>query len=249
MPSSADERLAALPHGLRDAGEVALFPKRLVRVHFLFLRCVYEPCGRILFPHCRRMQISPRMAGPCGIIAPPAFTREQERCDVDSIRSAISQASDYLAEHPDEAIGTDSAATAVREDGLRFRVDGPWASLTSDMAKSVGGGASAPTPGWLLRGALAACDATLVAMEAARDGVDLTELEVSVESESDFRGILGVDSSVHPGPLSVRVRTRVAAVNATDDQLRTIVERAESRSPVRDALARDMTMTTEVATA
>ncbi len=168
---------------------------------------------------------------------------------MDSIRSAISQASDYLAEHPDEAIGTDSAATAVREDGLRFRVDGPWASLMSDMAKSVGGGASAPTPGWLLRGALAACDATLVAMEAARDGVDLTELEVSVESESDFRGILGVDSSVHPGPLSVRVRTRVAAVNATDDQLRTIVERAESRSPVRDALARDVTMTTEVATA
>ena len=59
------------------------------------------------------------------------------------------------------------------------------------MAESVGGGASAPTPGWLLRSALAACDATLVAMEAARDGVDLTELEVNVESESDFRGVLG----------------------------------------------------------
>ncbi len=167
---------------------------------------------------------------------------------MDSIRNAMSQASNYLTEHPDAALATDSAATAVREDGLRFRIDGPWASLTSDMAESVGGGASAPTPGWLLRSALAACDATLVAMEAARDGVDLTELEVKVESASDFRGVLGVDGSVHPGPLAVRVRTRVAATDATDDQLRTIVERAESRSPVRDALAREMTITTEVAT-
>jgi uncharacterized OsmC-like protein len=116
------------------------------------------------------------------------------------------------------------------------------------MAESVGGGASAPTPGWLLRGALAACDATLVAMEAARDGIELTELEVSVESESDFRGVLGIDPSVHPGPLAVRVRTRVAASNSTGDQLRTLVERAESHSPVRDALMREMTITTEVAT-
>jgi uncharacterized OsmC-like protein len=167
---------------------------------------------------------------------------------MDSIGNAMSQASDYLAEHPDAAVGTDSAATAVREDSLRFRIDGPWLSLTSDMAESVGGGASAPTPGWLLRGALAACDATLVAMEAARDGIELTELEVSVESESDFRGVLGVDPSVHPGPLAVRVRIRVAASDATDDQLRTLVERAELHSPVRDALMREMTITTEVAT-
>src|SRR3954453_15579045 len=165
-----------------------------------------------------------------------------------SIRASMERASNHLTEHPEAATGSDSAATAVREDGLRFRVEGPWGSLTSDMAESVGGGGSAPTPGWLQRAALAACDATLVAMEAARDGIELTELEVNVESESDFRGVLGVDPSVHPGPLTVRVRTRVAAADATDDQLRTIVERAESRSPVRDALARELTIKTEVAT-
>jgi uncharacterized OsmC-like protein len=167
---------------------------------------------------------------------------------MDSIRSAIEQASNYLAEHPDEATGSDSAATAVRENGLRFRVDGPWASLTSDMAESVGGAASAPTPGWLLRAALAACDATLVAMEAAREGIELSDLEVSVEGKSDFRGILGVDSSVHAGPLSLRIGIRLAATDATDDQLREIVRRAETRSPVRDALARDVQMSTEVTT-
>jgi uncharacterized OsmC-like protein len=166
---------------------------------------------------------------------------------MDSIRKSIEQASQYLNEHPEKARASDSAATAIREDGLRFRVEGPWDSLTSDMAESVGGGASAPSPGWLLRAALAACDATVVAMEAARDGIELTDLEVSVESESDFRGVLGVDPTVHPGPQSMRVEIRLAATDATDEQLRAIVERAEAQSPVRDALARTMSMTTEIA--
>lgn len=166
---------------------------------------------------------------------------------METIRSAIAQASSYLVEHPEAARSTDAAATAVLEDGLRFRIAGPGPSLTTDMSKSVGGGASGPTPAWLMRAALAACDATLVAMEAARDGIELTDLEVSVESESDFRGVLGVGPAVRPGPLAMRVGIRVAAANASDEQLRAIVERAESRSPVRDALARELPMNTEIA--
>ena len=165
---------------------------------------------------------------------------------MEAIRSAIEQASSYLGEHPEAATATDSAATAVREDGLRFRIEGPWSPLTSDMSKSVGGNASAPSPGWLLRAALAACDAALVAMEAARDGIELTDLQVSIESASDFRGVLGVDPSVHPGPLSMRVQYRLAATNASDEQLRSLVQRAESHSPVRDALTRNVPMTTEI---
>src|SRR5207253_10420937 len=144
--------------------------------------------------------------------------------EMKSIRNAVEEASRHLAEHPEAAGATDAAATAVREEGLRFRVEGPQGTVSSDMTKAVGGDASAPSPGWLLRAALASCDATLVAMEAARDGIELTDLEVSVESESDFRGVLGVDPSVHAGPLSVRVRIRLAAADATEDQLRAIVE-------------------------
>jgi uncharacterized OsmC-like protein len=167
---------------------------------------------------------------------------------MESIRNAIEKASGYLSEHPDAAAGTDAAATAVREKGLRFRVEGPNGAVSTDMSESVGGGATAPTPGWLLRAALAACDATLVAMEAARDGIELTDLTVTVESESDFRGVLGVDGSVHPGPLALRVRIELAAPEATEDQLREIVGRAERRSPVRDAVVREMSMTTEIVT-
>jgi uncharacterized OsmC-like protein len=165
---------------------------------------------------------------------------------MESIRSAIEKASGYLRENPDAATGTDAAATAVHEDGLRFRVEGPKGHVISDMSESVGGAATAPTPGWLLRAALASCDATTVAMEAAREGVELTDLKVIVESESDFRGVLGVDPLVHPGPLAVQVRIELAAPDATEDQLREIVQRAESHSPVRDAIAREVSMTTDI---
>lgn len=165
---------------------------------------------------------------------------------MESIRTAIETACAHLAEHPEAAVSTDAAATAVREDGLRFRVDGPKGAVTTDMAGSVGGGASAPTPAWLMRAALASCDATLIAMEAARDGVELTDLKVTVDSESDFRGVLGVDDSVHAGPRAVRVCIEVGAANATDAQLRAIVQRAEARSPVRDAVVRAVSMTTEI---
>jgi uncharacterized OsmC-like protein len=167
---------------------------------------------------------------------------------MEEIRVAIEKASDYLAENPDAATGTDAAATAVLEEGLRFRVDGPKGAVNSDMSESVGGGASAPTPGWLLRAALAACDASTVAMEAARDGIELSELSVSVESDSDFRGVLGIDGGAHPGPLEVRTRIEVAAPDGSEEQLREVIRRAEERSPVRDALAREVPMTTEIVT-
>jgi uncharacterized OsmC-like protein len=163
-----------------------------------------------------------------------------------AIRDAINTASGYLREHPDAATGTDASATAILEGGLRFRVEGPKGNVTTDMSESVGGGATAPTPAWLQRAALASCDASLVAMEAARDGVELTDLTVTVDSDSDFRGVLGVDDTVQPRPLAIRVRIQIAAADATEDQLREVVQRAESRSPVRDALERGVSMTTEL---
>jgi len=82
----------------------------------------------------------------------------------------------------------------------------------------------------------------------ARDGIELTELSVSVESETDFRGVLGVNGGSHPGPLTIRVRIELASLDATEDQLREIAKRAEAHSPVRDALEREMSMTTEIVT-
>jgi hypothetical protein len=102
------------------------------------------------------------------------------------IRDALAQASAYLTTHPNEARYTDSAATAVLESGLAVTVQGPnGASVATDMPKSVGGGDGAPSPGWLLRAAQAGCLATLIALRAAQQGIDLDRIEVIVDSESD----------------------------------------------------------------
>ena len=162
------------------------------------------------------------------------------------IRDSIKNAIGYLTEHPEETRYTDSSATAVIE-GLRSRVEGPnGATLVSDMPEGVGGGDSAPSPGWLLRAAMASCDATVIAMRAAQEGVELSTLEVTVDSESDDKGLLGMDDSVPAGPLSTRIRVKIAAEGVQPEKLREIVEWADHHSPVSDAVQRAVPTTIDV---
>ena len=114
------------------------------------------------------------------------------------------------------------------------------------MPPPVGGAGSAPTAGWVLRAAWAACDATAIAMRAAELGIALRRLEVVAESESDFRGLLGLGDGVPPGPLRARIQVRIAADGAEAEQLREIVEWADRHSPVGDALRRSVPVEIEV---
>ncbi len=167
----------------------------------------------------------------------------------EDIRTALQNAVAYLSGKPEEARYTDSVATAVIENGLLCRVRGPNGEETvTDMPKSVGGGSSAPSAGWLLRAAVASCVATTIVMRAAEEGVELSRLEVAVDSESDDRGILGMDASIPAGPLSSRIRIDIAAEGAAPDLLRTIAQEGTNRCPVSDALGRAVPITTEIKT-
>ena len=166
---------------------------------------------------------------------------------IDSIRQAIETATGYLRQHPEDARSTDSAATASLVDGLVVRVTGPGgASITTDMVPSVGGTATAPSPGWLLRAAAASCVVTLIAMRAALLGVTLDRLEVTVDSESDDRGILGIDEAVPAGPLSGRVMVRLMARGVEPATLEAIVHWGVEHCPVSDALERPVPFKTDV---
>lgn len=164
-----------------------------------------------------------------------------------AMRTAIEGASAYLTEHPEEARYTDSLATARIESGLRVRVTGPdTEELVTDMPGAVGGGGSAPSPGWFLRAALAACVASLATMRAAQLGIDGFDCEVEVDSESDDRGILGLDVDVPAGPLSTRIALRLTAAGADPDRLHEVAEWAVAHCPVSDAVGRAVPLKVEV---
>ena len=155
------------------------------------------------------------------------------------IAAAVAAARGYLSEHPDEARYRDSAATATVEEGLRVRIEGPdGTSMSTDMVAAVGGGGSAPSPAWLFRAGYASCVATLITLAAAVEGVELTGLEVTVDSESDDRGILGIDASVPAGPFGVRVAVRVRSATADEDRVRTIIDSGVAHCPVDDLVRR-----------
>jgi uncharacterized OsmC-like protein len=164
-----------------------------------------------------------------------------------SIGEAIRNATAYLSDHPEEARYTDSAAVATLDKGLKVTVSAPdGRKVTTDMPTGVGGNDTAPSPGWLFRAALAACDTTLIAMRAAMLGMELDKVEVTIDSESNDYGILGIDDSTPAGPLSVRTKVRVRAREADAPAMRELVEWAIAHCPVCDATKREVPMTLEI---
>jgi uncharacterized OsmC-like protein len=158
-----------------------------------------------------------------------------------SIGDAVARASAYLRDHPGEARYRDSAATARLSGGLLVEVSGPGGeALTTDMPHGIGGGASVPSPGWYFRAAAASCVASLIAIRAAVLGLSLApgSVEVSVDSESDDRGILGLDDAIPAGALSVQVVVSIAAPGVEREQLEGLARWAVDHCPVTDTTSR-----------
>lgn len=149
------------------------------------------------------------------------------------VREQLTGISAVFRAHPEKAHAKNTPAKATLEDGLKCRVVGPQGeSIRTDMPAALGGGASAPNPGWFMRAALASCNATVIAMRAAQCGITLTALEVTVSSESDSRGMLGLDEGVSAAMQALRMHVRISAPGARPEELRELVNWAASHSPV-----------------
>ena len=159
----------------------------------------------------------------------------------DEIRLAVSKSVSHILSHPGDARSEDKPARASLESGLRIKVVGPssW-SVTTDMPSPLGGEGGAPSPGWLRRAAQAACEATMIAMRAAHEGITLDHLEVEVGSLSDDRGMLGIAAGIPAGPSESWARVTVSAKGVAPERLRKVIEWAEAHSPVTDSLSRSV---------
>lgn len=167
---------------------------------------------------------------------------------ISQIAAALESVTTALKAEPERARARYAPATATLTGGLKCRVTGPHgAQVETDMPPAMGGGAAAPNPGWFFRASLAACCATAIAMRAARQGITLTKLEVTVEADGDNRGLLGLDDDISAGHSALRTNVTISAENATAQQLGALVRWADEHSPVgctvRDAAPNTLCVT------
>jgi uncharacterized OsmC-like protein len=155
---------------------------------------------------------------------------------VQDLRASIERAERVFAAKPEAAVKQNPYATARIVDGVRCEINGPDGEcVASDMPQAMGGAGNAPVPGWYLRAAMAACNATAIKMRAARMGIELQRLEVSVHSRSDTRGLLGMDD-ISAALSDLRMTVTIASREASPEQLRELARWGDDHSPVGSTL-------------
>jgi uncharacterized OsmC-like protein len=110
------------------------------------------------------------------------------------------------------------------------------------------GSDTGPNPAEYLLHALAACLTTSIVYVAAARKVELTSVESTVTGELDARGAFGVDDESRNGFERIDVAFRVTG-NASQEALRTVVERARERSAVYDMVTNGVPVAMETTTA
>jgi len=157
------------------------------------------------------------------------------------VADALHRAEVVLRRRPDMGMHDDSPALASWRGSTRIITsNGGGIEISTDMPSELGGTGDRVTPGWLMRAGLAACTATTIAMGAAREGIELTKLELRATSRSDTRGLLGMADSdgtqIGAGPHDVQLHVTIAAHGVPAEKLRALVEESHRCSPVPCAI-------------
>ncbi len=134
-------------------------------------------------------------------------------------------------------MGKSTAATNVRlRDGTTCEVTHKHWTFKVDIGKGEGGNDAGPGPGILERGALGSCLAIGYSQTAAVMDVPLDSVEVTVESDMDARGMLGIDDRP-PGFLELNCKVRIESPAPVEEVMK-VIEETERRSPVLDDFRR-----------
>lgn len=165
--------------------------------------------------------------------------------DPEQVRAALERTVTAVTLRAGVGRGTAQAVARVGP-GLSCQVTDGGHTVTTGLPEAYGGTGADPTPGVLGRAAVASCLALGLTMWAARAGVPLTALEVTVEADYDARGELGLDEAIRPGYLAMRYRVAVSSP-APEGEVRRVLETGIRTSSWLDNLANPVPMTGEIA--
>jgi uncharacterized OsmC-like protein len=110
----------------------------------------------------------------------------------------------------------------------------PFALEADEPAILLGKDAAANPVEHLLH-ALASCLTTSMVYHAAARGIQIEEVESSLEGDLDLHGFLELDKNVRQGYQGIRVSFKIKA-DVPDEQLEEIVQLGTGHSPVFDSL-------------
>ena len=107
--------------------------------------------------------------------------------------------------------------------------------LESDEPAILLGKDTAANPGEYLLHSLASCLTTAMVYHAAARGIQIFELESTVEGDIDLHGFLDLDKNVRKGYQAIRVNFKIKA-DVPDEKLQELVQLAPQYSAVFDSL-------------
>ncbi|SDJ45352.1 OsmC family protein [Lutimaribacter saemankumensis] len=143
-------------------------------------------------------------------------------------REAQLRAISIYTQRPERAQVVHRGSAAVR-DGLSCTYEQDGHRLTLDMPNAIGGSDEGPTPGYFARAAICGCLAIGIKMTAAREGLQLHEVNVGIEQDWDNRGILAMDS-VSPVPSETLIAIEITSPEP-EATIRGMVTRALGTDP------------------
>jgi uncharacterized OsmC-like protein len=155
---------------------------------------------------------------------------------MNTIASAIERLEHAVAQRPGFGVGTSVSVTTITA-GLRCATQEGEFCTRSDLSRALGGDGSAPTPGTLMRAALGSCMAMSYRLRAARHGIELESIRVTVEADSELAGMLSCDSSAPPGYTEIRYHVDVES-SAPPDEVMRIIDEGDRLSPLLDVFTR-----------
>ncbi len=122
----------------------------------------------------------------------------------------------------------------------------PVISWNAGAHPMAGGEGDLACSGDLLLASLAACQEITFRMVAAAMGIELRNVDITIEGDLDFRGTMGIDPETPVGFQRIRSSIRFDA-DAAPDRLERLAQRAERYCVVGATLREGTALTTDIA--
>lgn len=153
-----------------------------------------------------------------------------------AIASAILDLRESVSARTTDGPTADPPVTATLVSGLRctFGRDGSEIGET-DMHRRLGGSGERPSPGDHLRGAIASCAVTAVAMRAAEMGIEIVGLSATAETRSDGHAFLGIRNGM-VGFHDLVVRVDIDAPTASAHEISELMDYSIAHAPVSQSI-------------